>query len=54
MSFAQKYDLDVRIVILPRRIGEPQADGKAEPPVLPYVEEDSLLINSGRVQHAGL
>jgi leucyl-tRNA synthetase len=46
-EFAQKYDLEVRVVVLPRRNGEPRADGKAEEPVLPYTEEDSLLINSG-------
>jgi leucyl-tRNA synthetase len=46
-EFAQKYGLEVRIVVLPRRVGEPKPEGEAEPPVLPYVEEDSLLINSG-------
>ena len=52
-EFAQKYGLEVRIVILPRRVGEPQADGQDEPPVLPYVEEDSLLINSGKYNMLG-
>jgi leucyl-tRNA synthetase len=52
-EFAQKYDLDVRIVVLPRRIGEPQPDGKDEPPVLPYMGEDSLLINSGEYNMLG-
>jgi leucyl-tRNA synthetase len=40
-EFAKKYDLEIRIVILPRRHGE-QEDGP-----LPHVEMDSLLINSG-------
>jgi leucyl-tRNA synthetase len=46
-EFAQKYNLEVRIVILPRRIGQPPAPGEPESPVLPYTEKDSLLINSG-------
>jgi leucyl-tRNA synthetase len=46
-EFAEKYGLEIRIVILPRRIGEPPAPGEPEPPVLPYTEKDSLLINSG-------
>jgi leucyl-tRNA synthetase len=46
-EFAEKYDLEMRIVILPRRIGEPPAAGERESPVLPYTEKDSLLINSG-------
>jgi leucyl-tRNA synthetase len=46
-EFADKYDLEKRIVILPRRIGEPPAPGQREPHVLPYTEKDSLLINSG-------
>jgi leucyl-tRNA synthetase len=46
-EFAQKYGLDIRVVILPRRIGQPPADGEAEKPVLPYTPKDSLLINSG-------
>jgi leucyl-tRNA synthetase len=46
-EFAQKYGLETRIVILPRRIGQPPAPGEPEPPVLPYTEKDSLLINSG-------
>jgi leucyl-tRNA synthetase len=46
-EFAKKYDLEVRIVILPRRIGEPPPPGEPESPVLPYTEKDSLLINSG-------
>jgi leucyl-tRNA synthetase len=46
-EFAQKYGLEVRIVILPRRIGQAPAPGEPESPVLPYTEKDSLLINSG-------
>ncbi len=46
-DFAKKYDLDIRVVILPRREGEPPESGQAETPVLPYVGEDSLLMNSG-------
>jgi leucyl-tRNA synthetase len=47
-EFAEKYGLEIRIVILPRRIGQPPAPGEPEPPVLPYTEKDSLLINSGQ------
>ena len=46
-EFAQKYGLDVRIVILPRRTGEPPESGEPEEPVLPYTAKDSMLINSG-------
>ena len=46
-EFAQKYGLEIRIVILPRRTAEPPQPGEPEPPVLPYTEKDSLLINSG-------
>jgi leucyl-tRNA synthetase len=46
-EFAEKYELEKRIVILPRRVGEPPAPGHRESPVLPYTEKDSLLINSG-------
>ncbi|HEY3769425.1 MAG TPA: leucine--tRNA ligase [Candidatus Angelobacter sp.] len=46
-EFAQKYGLEIRVVILPRRIGQPPAPGEPESPVLPYTEKDSLLINSG-------
>ncbi len=46
-EFAKKFGLEVRIVILPRRTGEPPAPGQPEEQALPYVEEDSLLINSG-------
>jgi leucyl-tRNA synthetase len=46
-EFARKYGLEVRVVILPRRVGEPPQAGEEERPVLPYTEQDSLLINSG-------
>jgi leucyl-tRNA synthetase len=46
-EFAKKYDLEIRVVILPRRIGEPTATGEGEEPVLPYTHTDSMLINSG-------
>ena len=42
-EFAKKYDLEIRVVILPRRIEE----GGHEEPTLPYTAMDSLLINSG-------
>jgi leucyl-tRNA synthetase len=42
-DFAKKYDLEIRVVILPRRIEE----GGREEPTLPYTGMDSLLINSG-------
>jgi leucyl-tRNA synthetase len=46
-EFAQKYGLEVRLVILPRRVGEPPAANEEDAPVLPYTEKNSLLINSG-------
>ena len=46
-DFAKKYGIDVRVVVLPRRSGEPPAAGQPDEPVLPYCEEDSLLMNSG-------
>jgi len=46
-EFAQKYDLEIRVVILPRRVGEPPEEGEEEEPLLPYTEKESLLINSG-------
>ena len=45
-EFAKKYDLDIRVVILPRREGD-AADGGPDEPVLPFTEDNSLLINSG-------
>jgi leucyl-tRNA synthetase len=46
-EFANKYGIEVRIVILPRRQQEPTEAGQPEHPTLPFVTEDSLLINSG-------
>ena len=46
-EFANKYDIEIRVVILPRREGEPPEAGAKENPLLPYGGEDSLLINSG-------
>jgi leucyl-tRNA synthetase len=44
-EFAQKYGLEIRIVVLPHRVSE--GDGEKEQPILPYTAENSLLINSG-------
>ena len=46
-EFAKKYGIDIRVVILPRREQEPPESGQRDEPVLPFVSEDSLLINSG-------
>ncbi|HLW54521.1 MAG TPA: leucine--tRNA ligase [Candidatus Angelobacter sp.] len=45
-DFARKYGLEIRVVILPRRIDEAKP-GTTEEQVLPYTETDSMLINSG-------
>ena len=50
-EFAKKYGLDIRVVILPRREGD-APDGEPNEPVLPFVETNSLLINSG--EYSGL
>ena len=50
-EFAKKYGLDIRVVILPRREGD-AADGSPNEPVLPFVETNSLVINSG--EYSGL
>ena len=50
-EFAKKYDLDIRVVILPRREGD-APDGSPDEPLLPFVETNSLLINSG--EYSGL
>jgi leucyl-tRNA synthetase len=52
-EFAKKYDLEIRIVVLPRRTSEPVADGEQDEAILPYTEEDSLLINSGEYNTLG-
>ena len=46
-EFARKYGLEMRIVILPRRTGEPPDAGREETSVLPFSGEDSLVMNSG-------
>ncbi len=45
-EFAKKYDIEIRIVILPRREGSTAAE-KAADATIPYSGTDSLLINSG-------
>jgi leucyl-tRNA synthetase len=45
-EFAKKYDLDIRVVIYPRREGD-ALDGSPAEPLLPFVETNSLLMNSG-------
>ena len=45
-DFARKHGLEIRIVILPRRVGDVPAEGQEEKPVLPYTEMESMLINS--------
>ena len=52
-EFAQKYGIEIRIVVLPRRTTEPAGEGKGEAAMLPYTEEDSLLINSGEFNTLG-
>jgi leucyl-tRNA synthetase len=42
-EFAKKYNLPVKVVVLPRNVEE---EGEKEP-ALPYTGEESLLINSG-------
>ncbi|HTW46507.1 MAG TPA: leucine--tRNA ligase [Acidobacteriaceae bacterium] len=51
-EFAKKYGLEIKVVILPRRPGEANGDGDREP-LLPFTEEDSLLINSGDFSSLG-
>jgi leucyl-tRNA synthetase len=52
-EFAVKNGLEIRIVILPRRTGEPPQPGEPAEPALPFTEEDSLLINSGEYNSMG-
>ena len=51
-EFARKYGLEIRVVILPRRTGESNGNGSPEA-MLPFTEEDSLLINSGAFNTLG-
>jgi leucyl-tRNA synthetase len=48
-EFAKKYDIEIRIVILPRR----HEHGADEEATLPYTAMDSLLINSGEFSGLG-
>ncbi|HWC20601.1 MAG TPA: leucine--tRNA ligase, partial [Terriglobales bacterium] len=48
-EFAKKYDIEVRIVILPRRHDQQEH----QEPTLPYTAMDSLLINSGEFSGLG-
>ena len=50
-EFAKKYGLELKIVILPRQIND--GEGQQKEPLLPYTEEDSLLINSGEYTGQG-
>ena len=52
-EFAKQNGLEIRVVVLPRRTGEPTADGQPQEAGLPYVDEDSLLINSGDYSSMG-
>jgi leucyl-tRNA synthetase len=45
-EFAKKYGLDIRVVIMPRREGD-SANGDSQPENIPFVETNSLLMNSG-------
>jgi len=47
-EFAHKYGIEIRVVILPRRVGGLPEEGEKEKPVLPYTEKESLLINSDK------
>ncbi len=45
-EFAKKYDLEIKVVILPRNSNTVDEKGGREP-LLPFTTEDSLLMNSG-------
>src|SRR5271165_3757919 len=45
-EFAKKYGLDIRVVIMPRREGDP-LNGGSHPELIPFTEKNSLLMNSG-------
>ncbi len=51
-EFAKKYDLEIRVVVLPRREGHSE-DEKANDATIPYSGTDSLLINSGEFSGLG-
>ncbi|MGA9566447.1 MAG: class I tRNA ligase family protein, partial [Candidatus Korobacteraceae bacterium] len=50
-EFAKKYGLDIRVVIMPRREGDAK-NGDPSNPVLPFVDANSLVMNSG--EYSGL
>ena len=50
-EFAKKYWLDIKVVIMPRREGDP-LNGGSHPEELPFTEKNSLLMNSG--EYSGL
>ncbi|MEO6829081.1 MAG: leucine--tRNA ligase, partial [Acidobacteriaceae bacterium] len=50
-EFANKYKLEAKIVVLPRQVKN--AEGTQKEPLLPYTEENSLLINSGEFNGLG-
>jgi leucyl-tRNA synthetase len=52
-EFARKYGLEVRIVVLPRSSGGEAAQNGERESLLPYTQEDSLLINSGEFSALG-
>jgi leucyl-tRNA synthetase len=46
-EFAKKYQLEIRIVVLPRREGAVPGADQDDTALLPYTGEESLIINSG-------
>jgi leucyl-tRNA synthetase len=50
-EFAKKYNLEIRVVVLPRRTSDDTSN--AEEPALPFTAEDSLLINCGEFNTLG-
>jgi leucyl-tRNA synthetase len=50
-EFANKYKLETKIVVLPRQVND--AEGNQKESLLPYTEENSLLINSGEFTGLG-
>ncbi len=52
-EFAKKYGLEIRIVVLPRKAGGQAAENGERDSLLPYTQEDSLLINSGEFSTLG-
>ncbi|MBZ5511385.1 MAG: leucine--tRNA ligase [Acidobacteriia bacterium] len=51
-EFAKKYELEVRVVVLPRREGETDEE-KFSDATIPYSGTDSLVINSGEFSGLG-